>query len=101
MNKPLPPPLRLVHLSSYLRELIADAAKQGKIAKIVGNPVEVAAVALMSGTIAVAEMMWTDVRLLAGDAGKRIQIGARPVLEGLAARGAGALIDKIFGGAKR
>lgn len=90
------PPVRVAHLASYLRELINDVAAQGKVAKIEGNPVEVAAVALMSGSIAVAETLWKDVALLAGDAKDRARVAARPMLEGLLARGAGALLDKIL-----
>ena len=90
------PPLRVAHLATYLRELINDVAAQGKIAKIDGNPVQVAAVALMSGSIAVVEMMWNDVKLLAGDAKERAPAVARPMLEGLITRSASALLDKFL-----
>jgi len=89
-------PLRGAHLASYLRELINDAVAQGKVVKIDGNPVQQAAVALMSGSIAVAEMMWSDIKLLAGDAKSRAPAVARPMLEGLLVRGAGALLDKLL-----
>lgn len=92
-----PQPLRVAHLASYLRELINDVAAQGKVAKIEGNPVEVAAVALMSGSIAVAETLWKDVAFLAGDAKARARGAVLPVVEQLASRGAGLLLNKIFG----
>lgn len=91
-----PQPLRVAHLSSYLSELIRDVAAQGKVAKIVGNPVEVAAVALMSGSVAVVEAMWKDITSLAGNAKTQARVVARPALEQLAARGIGALIDKFL-----
>jgi hypothetical protein len=90
-------PARVAKLSSYLRDLIDDVAKQGKVAKIVGNPVEVAAVAILSGSIAVVEAFWADVRLLAGNAKVQGQALARPMVEGAAARGVGMLFDKLFG----
>lgn len=95
------PPLRVAHLASYLRELINDVAAQGKVAKIEGDPIQVAAVALMSGSIAVAGTLMDDVKLLAGDAKNRARVAARPMLEGLLVRGAGALLDRILPPAKR
>lgn len=91
-----PQPLRVAHLSSYLRELISDVAAQGKVVKIDGNAVQVAAVALMSGSIAVVETFWKDVMFLAGDAKVRVKDVARPAVEQLASRGAGFLLDKLF-----
>jgi 3-methyladenine DNA glycosylase/8-oxoguanine DNA glycosylase len=95
VNK-LPPPRR-AHLANYLRELVQDVAAQGKVAKIVGNPVEVAAVAIMSGSIAVAQTMWEDVSALAGHAKANARTVAGPVLGQLASRGAEALFSKFFG----
>ena len=94
-------PLRVAHLASYLRELVNDVAAQGKIAKIDGNPVQVAAVALMSGSIAVVEMLWNDVKLLAGDAKERAPGVARPIVEGLLAGAAGRLLDRVLPNNKR
>lgn len=89
-------PLRVAHLASYLRELINDVAAQGKVAKIEGNPVEQAAVALMSGSIAVVEMMWSDIKLLAGDAKERLPVVARPIVEGLISGVASKLLDRVL-----
>jgi len=91
-----PQPLRVAHLSSYLRELINDVAAQGKVVKIDGNPAQVAAVALMSGSIAIVETFWKDVMFLAGDAKARAKDVARPMAEQLASRGVGALLDRLF-----
>ncbi len=88
--------MRTVHLSNYLRELVADVAAQGKIAKIEGNPVQVAAVALLSGSIAVAEAMAGDIKLLAGNAKITAQAMARPMLETAAKHGVGLIIGKLF-----
>lgn len=90
-------PIRVAHLATYLRELINDVAAQGKIAKIEGNPVEVAAVALMSGSIAVVETMWRDVKFLAGSAKTHAKVAARPVVEQIASHSAGLLLNKLFG----
>ncbi len=89
-------PLRVVHLSNYLRELVADVAVQGKIAKIEGNPAQVAAVAIMSGSIAIAEAMYGDVAFLAGVAKASAPAVVRPFAEQLAGRGVGFLVDKLF-----
>lgn len=94
------PSLRVAHLASYLRELIRDVSEQGKVAKIEGNPVQVAAVAILSGSIAVIESMAQDIRTLAGGAKAQAQL-ARPQLERIAGeamiRGAGVLLGKITG----
>jgi len=92
--------MRRAQLAGYLRELISDVAAQGKIAKITGNPVEVAAVALMSGSIAVAQTMWEDIAFLTGNAKAHAKTFARPMLENVAARGVGLLFDKLLGGHK-
>lgn len=89
------PPVRVAHLSGYLSELIRDIRAQGKIAKIEGNPVEVAAVAIMSGSGAVIEALWSDIVLLAGNAKTHAKVVARPALEQLIARGASSLADKL------
>ena len=90
------PPVRVAHLATYLRELINDVAAQGKVAKITGDPIQVAAVAILSGTIAVAETMWKDITFLAGDAKVHARTLARPAVEQLASRGAGFLLNKLF-----
>ncbi len=92
----VPQPVRVAHLSNYLRELINDVAAQGKVAKIEGDPIQVAAVALLSGSIGVVETLYRDVRFLAGHAKVQAQSVARPVAEQLAARVAGGLLDRLF-----
>jgi 3-methyladenine DNA glycosylase/8-oxoguanine DNA glycosylase len=92
-----PRPARIVHLSNYLRELMQDVVAQGKVAKIVGNPVEVAAVAIMSGSIAVAQTLWEDISTLAGNAKTSAKTIAAPMIGQLASRGAEALFSKFFG----
>lgn len=95
-----PQPLRRAHLSNYLRDLINDVQAQGKIAKVVGNPVEVAAVALMSGSIAVIQTMWEDIAALTSNAKTNARQNARPALESAAALGVRLMIDKLLGGHK-
>ena len=90
------PPVRVAHLATYLRELINDVAAQGKVAKIEGNPVEVAAVAIMSGSIAVVETLWKDVSFLAGNAKGHAKDLARPMAAQLATNAASFLLDKVF-----
>lgn len=98
MNKlPTPQPLRRAHLANYLRDLVNDVAAQGKIAKIKGNPVEVAAVALLSGSVAVVQTMWEDIASLTGDASTHAKSLARPVLESVISHGAHAIVDKLLG----
>jgi len=98
MNGQQPQPVRLAHLASYLRELVRDVSAEGKIAKIQGNPVQVAAVALLSGGIAVAEAFAHDLKVLSGGMKANAKMLARPALETAAAKGVGMLMDKIFGG---
>jgi hypothetical protein len=93
---PTQPPLRVMKLAGYLNDLITDVAAQGKVAKIQGNPVEVAAVAVMSGSIAVLEAMWNDIAFLSGVGKERAKEAARPVLAQLASQGAGLLLEKLF-----
>lgn len=90
-------PTRLAHLANYLRELMRDVAAQGKVAKIEGNPVQVAAVVLLSGGIAMAETMAADLKVLAGGAATNAKMLARPMIEQAATRGVGMLFDKLFG----
>jgi hypothetical protein len=96
--------IRLAYLGSYLRELINDVQAQGKVAKIDGNPVEVAAVALLSGSIAVAKEFLADVETLAGHARDHAKVVGPPlaarVAGDLATRGVGLLLGKVFGGSK-
>jgi 3-methyladenine DNA glycosylase/8-oxoguanine DNA glycosylase len=98
-NSPTPM-VRRIQLARYLKVLIRDIAAQGKITKINGNPVEVAAVAIMSGSLAVVQAMWEDIAALTGNAGTDAINHARPMLENIAARGVGLLFDKLLGARK-
>jgi hypothetical protein len=96
-----PLPVRVAHLSSYLRDLIQDVRASGKIAKIEGNPVQVAAVALLSGSIAVVKTMLSDIEVLAGNAKDQARVVGPPILAqvagDVAARGTNWLLDKLSG----
>lgn len=94
------PSARLVYLSNYLRELLRDVAAQGKVAKIEGNPVQQAAVALLSGGIAMGEALVADLKVLAGGAAANVKTLARPMLQQAATQVVGGLFDRIFGGQK-
>ena len=97
VNQPSASPERIVDLSNYLRKLGADVVGQGKVAKIEGNPVLVAAVALLSGGIAMFGAMVEDLKVLSGNA----KVAGRPILEslvvGATAQGVGRLFDKLLG----
>ncbi len=90
------PPARVAKLSGYLGDLISDVAAQGKIAKIQGDPVQVAAVALLSGGIAIVEAFVSDVSLLAGNAKAVGKMMVKPALASAVSHGVGRLIDKLF-----
>ncbi len=90
-------PVRIVHLSNYLSALIADVQAQGKIAKIDGNVVQVASVALLSGSMAVVETLWADLSVLAGNAKIQAKTVARPMAEMVVSRGVGMLFEKLLG----
>lgn len=90
-------PARITHLSNYLRDLMRDVVAQGKVAKIEGNPVQVAAVAILSGGVAVAETLWEDLSILGGGAKATAKVMARPIAEQITAKVVGGLVDRLLG----